>query len=279
MTASLSSWTELALTHGLRLLGILLLALLLNRLLKAFTQRLVQLAASESRVAAMREQQTRTLAGLLYSAGTALIVTVAVLTALAEFGFSVAPIAAAAGLASLAFGFGAQHLVRDVINGFLIVFEDQYVVGDTVRIGEQTGRVEHMTLRRTVLRDAQGALVTIPNGEIRQLANLNRDWSQLYVDVALSNEEDVTRALAVLEEVSAQMRSDDTWRAALVDGPRVLGVESLSLAGVTLRLQLRTAPTRQHEVARELRRRIRARFEMERIGVTSVERVALAGRE
>jgi len=279
MTASLSSWTELALTHGFRLLGILLLALLLNRLLKAFTQRLVQLAASESRVALMREQQTRTLAGLLYSAGTALIVTVAVLTALAEFGFNVAPIAAAAGLASLAFGFGAQHLVRDIINGFFIVFEDQYVVGDTVRIGEQTGRVEHMTLRRTVLRDAQGALVTIPNGEIRQVANLNRDWSQLFVDVALSNEEDVTRALAVLEEVSAQMRSDETWRAALVDGPRVLGVESLSLAGVTLRLQVRTAPTRHHEVARELRRRIRARFEQEQIGVTSVERVALAGNE
>jgi small conductance mechanosensitive channel len=279
MVTSLSSWTEVALTSGLRLLGILLLAVLLNRLLKAFTQRLVQLASSESRMALMREQQTRTLAGILYSAGTALIVTVAVVTALAEFGFNIAPIAAAAGLASLALGFGAQHFVRDIINGFFIVFEDQFVVGDTIRVGEQTGRVEHMTLRRTVLRDAQGALVTIPNGEIRQLANLNRDWSQLFVDVALASEEDVSRALAVLEDVAGQMRSDDTWRAALVDGPRVLGVESLSLLGITLRLQVRTAPTRQHEVARELRRRIRARFEQERIGVTSVERVALAGRE
>ena len=277
MVTSLSAWTELALTHGLRLLGILLLAVILIRVLKAFTQRLVQLASGESRVAAMREQQTRTLAGLLYSAGTALIVIVAVLTALTELGFNITPIAAAAGLASLAFGLAAQHLVRDIINGFVIVFEDQYVVGDSVRIGEHSGRVEHMTLRRTVLRDAQGALVTIPNGEIRQVSNLNRDWSQLFVDVALANEEDVSRALAVLEDVSAQMRSDDTWRAALVDGPRVLGVESLSLAAVTLRLQLRTAPTRQHEVARELRRRIRARFEQERIGVTSVERVALAG--
>ncbi|MBI3663368.1 MAG: mechanosensitive ion channel family protein [Acidobacteria bacterium] len=277
MTASLSTWTEAALTSGLRLLGIVLLAVALNRVLKAFTARLVQLASSESRLALMREQQTRTLAGLLYSAGTALIATVAVLTALAEFGFSVAPIAAAAGLASLAFGFGAQHLVRDIINGFFIVFEDQYVVGDTVRIGEHGGRVEHMTLRRTVLRDAQGALVTIPNGEIRQVANQSRDWSQLFVDVTLSNEEDVSRALGVLEDVAGQMRSDETWRAALLDGPRVLGVESLALNGVTLRLQVRTAPTRQHEVARELRRRIRARFEKERIGVTSVERVALAG--
>jgi small-conductance mechanosensitive channel len=279
MTASLSSWTDWALSSGLRLLGILLFALLLNRLLKAFSNRLIRLASSESRVALMREQQTRTLTGLLYSAGTALIITVAVVTALAEFGFNIAPIAAAAGLASLAFGFGAQHLVRDIINGFFIVFEDQYVVGDTVRIGELTGRVEHMTLRRTVVRDAQGALVTIPNGEIRQVANLNRDWSQVFVDVALSNEEDVSRALAVLEDVAAQMRSDDTWRAALVDGPRVLGVESLSLQGITLRLQVRTAPTRQQEVARELRRRVRARFEQEAIGVTSVERIALSGSE
>lgn len=206
MTASLTSWTEWALTSGLRLVGILLLALLMNRLLKAFSNRLIRLASSESRMALMREQQTRTLTGLLYSAGTALIVTVAVLTALAEFGFNVAPIAAAAGLASLALGFGAQHLVRDIINGFFIVFEDQYVVGDTVRVGELTGRVEHMTLRRTVLRDTQGALVTIPNGEIRQVANLNRDWSQVFVDVALSNEQDVSRALAVLEEVAGQMR-------------------------------------------------------------------------
>lgn len=279
MTASLSSWTEAALTHGLRLLGILLFAFVLVRILKAFTDRLVHLHSTESRVALMREQQTRTLAGILLSAGTALIVTLAVVTALAEFGFNIAPIAAAAGLASLAFGFGAQHLVRDIINGFFIVFEDQYVVGDTIRVGDLVGRVEHMTLRRTLLRDDKGALVTIPHGEIRQVANLNRDWSQMFVDVSLANDEQISRALVVLEDVSAQMRSDETWRAALVDGPRVLGVESLSLTGVALRLQLRTAPTRQHEVARELRRRIRARFEQEHIGVNAVGPVALAASE
>lgn len=277
MTVSLSSVTDWALTSGSRLLGILLLALLLNRLLKSLSKRLVHFASGESRAAMMREQQTRTLTELLYSAGTTLIIVVAVISALAELGFNIGPIATVAGLASLAFGFGAQHLVRDIINGFFIVFEDQFIIGDTIKTGGQTGRVEHMTLRRTVLRDAQGALVSIPNGEIRQLANFSRDWSQLFVDVTLSNEEDVSRALNVLENVSADMRSDDTWRAALVDGPRVLGVESLALDGVTLRLQVRTAPTRHHEVARELRRRIRARFEHEQIGVTSVQPAGLAG--
>jgi len=114
----------------------------------------------------MREQHTKTLAGLLYSAGTAVIIIGAILMALPEFGFNITPIAAVAGLASLAFGFGAQHLVRDLINGFFVIVEDQFVVGETVRIGGVVGRVEHLTLRRTVVRDIQGALVSIPNGEI-----------------------------------------------------------------------------------------------------------------
>jgi small conductance mechanosensitive channel len=277
--ASLSFWTETAMKSGLRVLGILLLAWLVTRLLKALTQRLVQLASGESRVALMREQQTRTLAGLLYSAGTALIFAVAIVTVLPEFGINIAPIAAAAGLASLALGFGAQNLVRDIINGFFIVFEDQFVVGDTVQIGESSGRVEHLTLRRTVLRDAQGALVTIPNGEIRQVANLSRDWSQLFVDVTISSEQAVSQALAALEAVCDDFRADGTWRPALLDGPRVLGVESLALNGVTLRMQIRTAPTRQLDVARELRRRIRARFEQEQIGISSAQKVVVVGNE
>jgi small conductance mechanosensitive channel len=275
MTDLLTRWTEGAFAVLLRLGGILLAAVVLNRLLGAVTQRMVQLAASPTRVALMREQQTRTLAGLLYSAGTAVIVVVAVMTALPEFGVNITPIAAAAGLASLAVGFGAQHLVRDIINGFFIVLEDQFVVGDVVRIGDATGRVEHFTLRRTVLRDAHGALIVIPNGEIRQLANLARDWSQVFVDVALPAGAETERALAALDQVCAELRGDAAWAPALVDGPRVLGIEALTLDGATLRLQVRTAPTRQSDVARELRRRIQARFGAERISLAGVQRVEL----
>ena len=275
MLNPLSTWTATLLSSGLRLAGIVIAAIILNRLLKMVTQRLVKLAGGETRVALMREEQTRTMAGILYSAGTAVIVAVAILTMLPEFGVNITPIAAAAGLASLAVGFGAQHMVRDIINGFFLVFEDQYVVGDTVRIGDTIGRVEHITLRRTVVRDLQGALVTIPNGEIRQVANLSRDWSQLFVDVTLPNEEAVDRALLLLEKTCSELRADAAWSAALVDGPRVLGVEALALNGATLRLQLRTAPNRQFDVARELRSRIKARFEEEKIGLTSVQRVEL----
>ncbi len=270
-------WTGFSLAIGMRLVSILLLALLLNRLLRVATKWLIKPAPSATRVAQLREEQTRTLAGILYSAGTALIVLIAVLLALPEFGFSITPIAALGGLASLALGFGAQHLVRDLINGFFIVFEDQFVVGDTVRIGQTTGRVEHLTLRRTVVRDAQGGLVTFSNGDFSQVTNLSRDWSLTLVDATIDTEESADAALAALEKVCAELRADAAWSPSLVEGPRVLGVESLSLSGTTLRLQVRTAPNRHDDVARELRRRIKARFDELHIRLSGVQRVELVG--
>ena len=281
MAPNVFKWTDFALGHGVRLASILLIALILNRLLRMLTRRLIPAGGTEGigRVARMREQQAKTLAGLLYSAGTALLVIGAILTALPELGFNVTPIAAAAGLASLAVGFGAQHLVRDLINGFFTIVEDQYVVGETVRIGTVVGRVEHLTLRRTVIRDIQGAVVSIPNGEISQVANLSRDWGQLFVDIAIPSDGSTDAALAALERVSGELRNDTSWSPVLVDGPRVLGVESFGPSGVMLRVQLRTVPGRQDDAARELRRRIQNRFEQEHIRLGGVQLVELVGSE
>ena len=281
MAPNVFKWTDFALGHGLRLAGILLIALILNRFLRAVTRRLVPPAGTDGlgRIARMREQHIKTLASLLYSAGTAIIIIGAILTALPEFGFNVTPIAAAAGLASLAVGFGAQHLVRDIINGFFAIVEDQYVVGETVRIGTLVGRVEHLTLRRTVIRDTQGAVVTIPNGDISQVANLSRDWGQVFVDVSIGTNGSSDVALAALERVSAELRADAQWSPVLVDGPRVLGVESFGPNGVLLRMQLRTIPGRQDDAARELRRRIQNRFDQELIRWFGVQRVEIVESE
>jgi moderate conductance mechanosensitive channel len=277
MTDHVFQWTQFALGHGARLLTILLIALLLIRVLRILTRRLIAAAGSESatRVARMRERQTQTLAGIMYSAGTALIVIVAVLMALPEFGFNITPVAAAAGLASLSVGFGAQHVVRDFINGFFTVMEDQYVVGDVVRVGDVVGRVEHLTLRRTVIRDTQGALVTIPNGEIAKVANLSRDWGQLFLDAVVAPDQPLDEALNALEAVAAEFRADPAWSPMLLDGPRVLGVESLAFSGTTVRLQVRTAPTRQDDVARELRRRIQIELAGRGIQLGGVQRMQL----
>ncbi len=277
MTDSFNRWTEIAETRGVRILVILIIGFIAARLLKAFTNRLVESAKTSHRAAQMREQQTRTMAGILYSAGIFVIVAVSILTALPEFGFNVTPIEAAAAVASLAFGFGAQHVVKDFINGFFIVFEDQFVVGDLIQVNSETGRVEYVTLRRTILRNIAGAVVTIPNGLIGQVANLSRDWSQVFVDVTVPSDELVGRALATLEKVSGDFRNDADWSPALVDGPRVLGVESLSLDGTVLRVQVRTALNRKDDVARELRRRIKLGFEQSRIPLSNVHKVMMHG--
>jgi moderate conductance mechanosensitive channel len=281
MAPNLFKWTDFALGHSIRLASIVLIALILIRLLRTLTRRLIPSSSAEGlgRIARMREQHTKTLAGLLYSAGTAVIIIGSILTALPEFGFNITPIAAVAGLASLAFGFGAQHLVRDLINGFFVIVEDQFVVGETVRIGTVVGRVEHLTLRRTVIRDIQGALVSIPNGEITQVANLSRDWGQLFVDIALPSGSSSDAALAALEHVSGEIRTDPAWSPVLVDGPRVLGIESFGANGVMLRMQLRTIPGRQDDAARELRRRIQSRFNQENIRWSGVQRVEVIGSE
>jgi moderate conductance mechanosensitive channel len=277
MTESFKNWTQIAQTRGLRILAIIIIALIVARLLKALTNRLVEAAKSSTRIAQMREQQTRTMAGILYSAGIFIIVAVSILTALPEFGFTVTPLEAAAAVASLAFGFGAQHLVKDLINGFFIVFEDQFVVGDLIQVNSEIGRVEYLTLRRTMIRNAAGALITISNGLIGQVSNFSRDWSQVFVDVTVPSEEHVGRALATLEKITGDLRNDPDWSPALVDGPRVLGIESLSLEGNVLRTQVRTVLNRKEDVARELRRRIKLGFEQSRIPTSQLQRVTLQG--
>jgi small-conductance mechanosensitive channel len=176
----------------------------------------------------------------------------------------------------VALGFGAQNLVRDIISGIFIVFEDQFVAGDSIQTGDTAGRVEYFTLRRTVLRDDQGALVTIANGEIRKVANQSRDWSQIYVDFALAPDAPVEAALALLEKEATNFRADATWSPSLVDGPRVLGVEQFKPEGCILRMQIRTLPTRQYDVAREFRRRVQNQFAQQKIPLTALHRVEYA---
>jgi small conductance mechanosensitive channel len=268
--ASFLNATMLSVT--LHLLGIFVIALLLNRVLRVVTNLLIKPTASQSRAEQLREQQTRTLAGVIYGAASKVVWVIAILTALDIVGINPTPALTLVGLAGIAIGFGAQTLVRDVITGFYIVLEDQYVLGDTVQIGDTVGKVEHLTLRRTVVRDARGALVTIANGEIRTVANLSRDWSQSFVDIGLAPEIALEKPLAALEAASAELRSDAAWSQALVDGPRVLGVQSYDRNASVVRLQVRTAPTRQEEVTRELRRRIQIEFQKQGIPLVSVLR-------
>lgn len=271
MSSPFTQWLNFTLANALHLAGIVVLALLANYFLRKLTESLVKPAASQSRAAQAREVQTRTLASGLYGAGSKAVWGVAILTALPEFGISVLPAVVILGLMMLGLAVGARNVVRDLIAGYQIVFEDQFAIGDTIQTLHASGKVENLTLRRTVLRDASGALVTQANGDIRAVGNLSRDWSQAFVDVSLGAEEPLEKALQALETASGALRSDPSWSQAIVDGPRVLGVQSYGRSGPTLRLQVRTAPMRQNEIARELRRRIQIEFQRQRIQISSAQ--------
>jgi small conductance mechanosensitive channel len=275
MSSFLSGIPTLSVSNFLHLIAIVVAALLINRLLKLVAKLIVKPASSQSKAAQTREQQTRTLAAVLYSGASKVVWALALLTAAQEFGVNVTPVAAVAGLASLAIGFGAQNLVRDIISGFYIILEDQYGIGDTIQVAETIGRVEHLTLRRTVVRDPRGALVTLSNGDIRTVGNLSRDWSQAFVDVAVSPDVPQERTLQVLDTAAAELRNDPAWSQALVDGPRILGLQSFDQNSSIVRLQVRTAPARHDDVARELRRRIQLQFQRQGIALSNVRRIEL----
>lgn len=255
--------------YGLHLAAIFVLALICLRLLRGATNRMVKPGATQTKVSQQREQQTRAFADKLYSIGSKVIWILTVVTALPEFGISALPAAVVAGAIILGFGIGARDLIRDAAAGYQILTEEPFLNGDTIQAGEIAGRVEQVTLRRTVIRDGRGALVSISNGELRTVSNLSRDWSQAFVDICVAAGIPLEKTLQALERAAAELRGDAAWSQALVDGPRVLGVQGYDAAGTTLRLQVRTAPTRQEEVCRELRRRIQMELQRQGIAVTS----------
>lgn len=251
--------------HGVNVIGIALGALVLVVLLRALTRRVVVLASSETLAAKTREQQTRTLASMANSTGTVLIVALAVTMILREFGLDITPILAGAGLVGIAIGFGAQSLVRDILNGFFIALEDQYAIGDTVKIGEVSGRVERITLRRTLIRSDDGALHTLPNGDIRAVANLTRDWSQLVVSIHVADRARWERVFASITDAVADLQRHPTIAPTLMEPPRVLGIEKFLPTGFVIQIQLRTQVRKQWDAARELRRLVKANFERDHI--------------
>jgi small conductance mechanosensitive channel len=260
-----NSWLGFAVSNGPHLLGILIITLILLWLARKTTNRLIAPATAAGRAAQMREQQSRASAHVVYRAAAAVVWLFAVLTALPEFGISALPGTVIAGAGIFALGLGMHHVIRDVVGGFQIVLEDQFVVGDTIEAGTVSGRVEQITLRRTVVRDARGALVSMGNGEIRAAGNLSRDWSQAFVDIEVAASWPVDQALQAVEGAAAELRADASWSQALVDGPRILGVQGSDATTCTIRLQVRTAPMRQEEVGRELRRRIQMEFQKQRL--------------
>ncbi|HID85788.1 MAG TPA: mechanosensitive ion channel family protein [Anaerolineae bacterium] len=265
---TLQDWllTSGLLARGGRILIILLAAWLGYRLLGVVARRIEKLVEDEDHATVSeREQRARTLTRTLRSTGLVLIAFVAGTMILRELGMDIGPILAGAGIVGLAVGFGAQTLVRDVISGFFILLENQFNVGDSIQVGDLAGSVEKITLRATFLRDLQGTLHIVPNGEIRILSNRTRGWARALVNVGVAYEEEIDRALAVLERIGQELWGDEHYRPLLLEEPTVTGVEELGDSSVVVRIMARTQPGKQWDVARVLRKRIKETFEQEGI--------------
>jgi len=257
--------SQMALRSAIRVLGIWALAWLALRLVKLAAWRIEQsVDDGDDSVTTLREKRGRTISQLLRSVGRVVIVTIAVLLTFNVF-INIAPILAGAGILGLAISFGAQSLVRDIISGFFILLENQFAVGDVIEAAGKSGVVERMTMRVVVLRDLEGAMHVIPNGELKVVSNRTRGWARAVVDIAVPYTEDVDRVLAIVRDEAAQFSTDKTWGLQL-DGPvEVLGIEELRDNSVMIRSLLKTQPGSQWNVAREFRRRLINRFGREAV--------------
>ncbi len=218
-----------------------------------------------------REKRGQTAAQLVRSVGGVVAVLFGIIATLNLF-IDIRPILAGAGILGLAISFGAQSLVKDIISGFFILVEDQFVVGDVIEAAGRTGTVERVTLRVVTLRDLRGVVHMIPNGQLTAVSNLTRSWSRAVVDIGVAYETSVDRALEVFRDEANLLWQDPAWKPKMLGVPDVVGVDELGDSGVILRTMVRTHPGKQWECAREFRRRIKNRLDQEGIEIPFPQR-------
>jgi small conductance mechanosensitive channel len=242
------------------LLVIALIAFILTRLLRLLTARMVHVAEQHAAEPG-RVSQVKTLAGVIHATGLAIIGLIAGLQILDAFGVNLAPLLASAGVAGVAIGLAAQNIVRDMLNGMLILVEDQFSVGDTVRLAGMTGTVEAMTLRKTTVRDGDGTLYIIPNSQITAVANLSVGYSVATVNVSVDFSANPDKVTELLKGIAMELRNSAEFKDVFVDDPQILGVDAIKGSELIFPVVFKTLATQQYAPVREFRRRVRLALE------------------
>lgn len=208
-----------------------------------------------------------TVARVIKSTTSLFWVGAGILSGLSLLGVDLLPLIAGAGIIGLALSFAAQSVIKDVINGFLILFEDQYAVGDVINVGEVGGLVENINLRITQLRNSEGMLITIPNSQISTVQNLSQGWSRVDLTIQIGHSTDPDHALQVLKQLADEMYRDRHWRSKLLEPPDILGIDAIDHVGIAIRIWIKTQPLQQWVVAREFRRRLKKVMEEESLAI------------
>lgn len=263
-------WSETIWTHGLRIILVLVVAYVGLRLLRRAVDPAVRAAVArqmEGQPEVEIGKRTDTLTHVVYRTAWVVVLVVALLTVLPEVGVNIGPLLAGAGIAGLAVGFGAQSLVKDTINGLFILVENQYAKGDVINIAGVGGLVEDVNLRRTVLRDLDGAVHSIPHSEVAKSSNLTRGWSRVNMNVGVAYGEDLDRVMAVIDRVGQELAEDQDFGPLVLEPPRALRVEAFGDSGIEIKILGQTQPIRQWDVMGEMRKRLKRAFDEEGIEI------------
>jgi len=255
MTISSEVWTQIWQTALVVVVAVVvwfLVRWLIHRWSERLQRRLVSTGELDDRA---RAQRLNTIGRTLIAVTFIVVAAVSIVTVLGVWGVPLGPLIASMSVVGIAIGIGAQDLVKDVIAGMFVLVEDQYALGDVVQLAGVTGTVEEIRLRTTVLRDLDGSIHHVPNGEVRVATNLTYEYSRVVVDLSVAYEESVDRALEVIGEVAAGLAADPEWAPAVVDDPQVLGVDALDDSGVVIRVLITTDPDMRWNVKREFLRR------------------------
>ena len=251
---------------------VLIASYVLTRLLHTIARKSAELHVRKL-PAGVSVQQFRTVTSVITSVGVFVISFVAALEILSLLGLNLGPMLASAGIAGLAIGFGAQTLVHDFINGFFILLENQYDIGDTVRIAGVKGTVERMSLRMTVLRDEDGTVHLVPNSAVQIVSNTTRDWAQLALRVAVAYNEPSDKIIKLLQEIGEQVRHDPAFAEDIVGDIQVPGIDRVGNGEAEYLMLIKTRPNKQYAVSRELRRQIKECFEKNKIQAAGPGRI------
>lgn len=263
-------WSETLWTHGLRIIVVLVVVYVGLRLLRRALDPMVRAAVArqmEGEPEVEIEKRAGTLTDVVYRTAWVVGMAIAVLTILPELGINIAPLLAGAGIVGLAIGFGAQNLVRDTINGIFILVENHYGKGDVVNIAGVGGLVEDVNLRRTVLRDLDGAMHHIPNGQIATSSNLTKGWSRVNMNIGVSYGEDLDHVMAVIDRVGQELAEDPDFAPLILTPPKALRVDGFGDSGIDIKILGETQPIRQWDVMGELRKRLKRAFDEEGIEI------------
>lgn len=260
--AGILTAAQIPLRLGVIFLGIYVAIRFTYALIDRFTSTLISSGLLLNSEASRRmELRVSTFSGVSKSILTGIWLIVAILLSLISLGIDIVPLLAGAGLVGVALSLASQSLIKDAINGFLVIVEDQYAVGDVIVVGEVGGLVENLNLRITQLRDAEGRLITIPNSEIKVVANLSSRWSRADLTIPVSYQNNIDHAFDLIKQVAGEMNQDRQWKRLILAPPEVLGIDNFGDRGLMIRVWIKTLPLKQWDVGREFRRRLKIKFD------------------